>query len=323
MRWKGVRRAAALFLGASLVMGCAPLEVVEDDQRPSASPSSTPTTHTPTTSAPASSGTPTPSEAVTPSPSPSSTPSPGAAERALATLRVRGRGPMTGYDRGLFGQAWLDADRNGCDTRNDILRRDLARTELDPRTRGCVVLRGVLDDPYTGRRIDFVRGEATVDVDHVVALANGWVSGAARWDVTRRAAFANDPLNLLAVGAEVNSAKGAGDAATWLPPRRAFRCGYVARQVAVKAKFGLSVTPAERDAIALVLSRCPGQGLPPDSGAATAVPFATVPGADRTVGPGEFRSCAEARAAGAAPVRRGDPGYGPHLDGDGDGVACE
>ena len=36
-----------------------------------------------------------------------------------------------------------------------------------------------------------------------------------------------------------------------------------------------------------------------------------------------FRSCSEARAAGAAPVRRGDPGYGSHLDRDNDGVGCE
>ncbi len=169
---------------------------------------------------------------------------------------------MTGYTREVFGPAWADTDRNGCDTRDDILRRDLTRVSIMPGTYGCKVVRGVLRDPYTGRRIVFVIGGVSeVDIDHVVALANAWVSGAARWPYAKQIAFANDPLNLLAVDSAANRQKGAGDAATWLPPSKAYRCAYVARQVSVKSKYRLSVTPAEEAAIARVLSRCPQQRL--------------------------------------------------------------
>jgi hypothetical protein len=169
-----------------------------------------------------------------------------------------------------------------------------------------------------------------VDLDHVVALGNAWATGAYRWRIRKAAAFANDPLNLLPVDASANRQKSDGDAATWLPPNKAYRCAYLARQVAVKAKYGLWITEPERAAVARVLEGCPGQRLPADSGAPVRVPV-NVPdpgnpqdgGAE---GPGNevyFENCDAARLAGAAPVRRGDPGYGPHLDGDADGVACE
>ena len=172
---------------------------------------------------------------------------------------------MTGYDRDLFGPRWADVDRNGCDTRNDVLRRDLTALVIKPGTHGCVVLRGTLHDPYTGRTIAFVRGVGTslaVQIDHVVALGDAWQKGAARWSTQRRTVFANDPLNLLAVQGAANLAKGDADAATWLPPSTAYRCAYVARQVAVKLRYGLSVTPAERDALLRILARCPRQPLP-------------------------------------------------------------
>jgi hypothetical protein len=190
-------------------------------------------------------------------------PAPARADDALATLSVKGRGPKTGYAREEFGPAWADVDRNGCDTRNDVLNRDLAAKEWRPGTHGCVVVAGVLRDPYTGRRLVFAKADAAaVQIDHVVALSDAWQKGAARWDATRRESFANDPLNLLAVDGPTNAQKSDGDAATWLPPQRSYRCRFVARQVAVKAKWKLSVTPAERDAIARVLSRCPEQRLP-------------------------------------------------------------
>ncbi|MFN8157577.1 MAG: HNH endonuclease family protein [Candidatus Nanopelagicales bacterium] len=197
---------------------------------------------------------------------PSSTPvaRPGTALAALSRLTVKGRGPMTGYSRAQFGGRWPDVDRNGCDTRNDVLRRDLTSIRFRPGS-DCVVASGRLLDPYTGDVIDFVRGAATsskVQIDHVVALGDAWQKGAPRWTPDKRLEFANDPLNLLAVGGAVNQAKGDGDAATWLPPRTAYRCAYVARQVAVKTKYGVSVTSAERDAMARVLSRCPSQPLP-------------------------------------------------------------
>ncbi|HEU4465901.1 MAG TPA: HNH endonuclease family protein, partial [Agromyces sp.] len=175
---------------------------------------------------------------------------------ALATLPVKGRAPMTGYERDEFGHGWIDVDRNGCDTRNDVLARDLVAID---RPAGCRVLSGVLDDPYTGRVIEFVRGEGTsqlVQIDHVVPLANAWATGAQRFTDEERIAFANDPSNLLAVDGATNAQKGAGDAATWLPPDRSFRCEYVARQVEVKARHGLWVTPPERDAIERVLDGC-------------------------------------------------------------------
>ncbi len=247
----------------------------------------------------------------------------------MATLRVKGRAPMTGYDRDQFGQAWLDTNRNGCDTRNDILARDLTARA----TRHCVVESGTLQDPYTGTPIRFVRGDGDlVDIDHVVALGNAWATGAAGWDIRKRAALANDPMNLLAVDAGANRQKGDGDAATWVPSNKPYRCAYVARQVAVKAKYGLWATGPERQAMARVLSGCPGQGLPPDSGAPVWSPIGVnVPSrapADSAApathnGRVYYPNCDAARAAGAAPVHRGDPGYGPHLDRDGDGVACE
>ena len=189
----------------------------------------------------------------------------GSAAAALATLAVKGRAPKTGYDRALFGQAWADVDRNGCDTRNDVLRRDLTQYEVKPRTNGCRVLSGTLLDPYTGTTIAFVRGQDTsskVQIDHVVALSDAWQKGAQQWPTTRRTAYANDVLNLLAVDGLTNQRKGDGDAATWLPPHKPYRCPYAARQIAVKAKYALWVTLAERDALARILATCTSQSLP-------------------------------------------------------------
>jgi hypothetical protein len=243
---------------------------------------------------------------------------------------------MTGYDRDRFGAAWLDTGRNGCDTRNDILARDFTRRVYEPGTHGCVVTAGDLADPYTATRIHFVRGDGTlVDVDHVVALGNAWVTGAFRWEIRQRAALANDPMNLLAVDASANRQKGDGDAATWLPSNKPFRCGYVARQIAVKAKYGLWVTAPEKAAMERVLGRCPNQPAAPDSGAPVVAPLdLSDPGPPGSGSSGStggatgggnvyYENCEAARAAGAAPVHRGDPGYGPHLDRDGDGAACE
>lgn len=187
---------------------------------------------------------------------------PTAAE-TLATLRVKGRAPKTGYSRDRFGTAWSDVDHNACDTRNDILNRDLANKEWRPGTHDCVVVAGTITDPYTGRALTFAKARAAdVQIDHVVALSDAWQKGAQQWDATKRRAFANDPVELLAVDGPTNQRKGDGDAATWLPPERSFRCAYVARQIATKAKYGLWVTRAEHDAMARVLRRCPDQRLP-------------------------------------------------------------
>jgi hypothetical protein len=176
---------------------------------------------------------------------------------------VKGRAPKTGYDRPVvFGAAWKDVDRNGCDTRNDLLRRDLSRVVIKAGTHGCVVLAGTLRSPYTGKKIPFVRGVGTsnaVQIDHVVALMDAWQSGAQKLDLSRREQLANDPLNLLAVDGRSNAQKGAGNAATWLPASKGYRCAYVARQITVKAKYHLWVTAPERDAMARILGSCPAQ----------------------------------------------------------------
>ncbi|MFJ5860296.1 HNH endonuclease family protein [Pseudarthrobacter sp. NPDC092439] len=180
----------------------------------------------------------------------------------LEGLPVKGRAPAANYQREAFGQAWLDADRNGCDTRNDILRRDLAELEFMERS-GCRVSAGRFQDPYTAKTIDFRRGADTsreVQIDHVVALSDAWQKGAQQLTAGQRQNFANDPVNLVAADGAANQQKGAGDAATWLPRNKAFRCHYVARQVSVKAAYGLWVTPAEKEAMQRVLATCPGQG---------------------------------------------------------------
>jgi len=179
--------------------------------------------------------------------------------RVLKTLKVKGRAPMTGYDRNAFGSDWPDVDDNGCDTRNDILARDLFRLVFE--TKSCIILTGTLKDRYSGKTIHFVRGTESwkVQIDHVVALADAWQKGAQQWTPLLREQFANDPLNLKATDGSLNAQKGAGDAATWLPPNRSYRCAYVARQVAVKANYRLSVTLAEKRAIQTVLAECPNQ----------------------------------------------------------------
>ena len=187
------------------------------------------------------------------------------ASAVLETLAVKGRAPKTGYERSQFGPAWSDVDRNGCDTRNDILNRDLTSIIYKPGTHQCVVLSGTLIDPYSGEKIAFERGVATssdVQIDHVVALSNAWQTGAFKLTYEKRLAFANDPMNLLAVKGRLNSQKGDGDAATWLPPLKSIRCAYVAQQIVVKAKYGLWVTPPEKAAMVGLLSKCPGFKAP-------------------------------------------------------------
>ena len=168
-----------------------------------------------------------------------------------------------------------------------------------------------------------------MDVDHVVALDDAWVTGAFAWDDGTKVRFANDPLNLLAVDYSLNRQKGSGDAATWLPPLKSYRCAYVARQIAVKAKYHLWVKPAERAAMERILSACPGEPLPRSSTSRQTSAIATTraqPSDDSASQPpitGPFANCDAARSAGAAPVHRGEPGYSSQLDRDGDGTGCE
>ncbi|NNC12634.1 HNH endonuclease [Planctomonas sp. JC2975] len=184
----------------------------------------------------------------------------GTALAALDTIPVKGRAPHTGYDRvGDFGEAWKDIDGNHCDTRDDVLSRDLLQVV---KKGSCTVETGVLNDPYTGKTIDFQRGVQTsllVQIDHVVPLSDAWETGAQQLTQQQRETMANDPLELLAVDGPTNSAKGDGDAATWLPPNRSYWCTYAAKQVSVKAAYHLWVTQAEHDALERILGGCPSQ----------------------------------------------------------------
>lgn len=240
--------------------------------------------------------------------------------RILNTLPVKGRAPKTGYSRAQFGDAWSDIDHNGCDTRNDILNRDLTAKQ-HKNSRGCVVISGILNDPYTGKVINFMRGKDTseqVQIDHVVALSDAWQSGAQEISAQERLQLANDPENLLAVDGPANQQKSDSDAATWLPANASFRCSYVARQIRVKAKYHLWVKPAEKEAMINVLTPCAGAAAKP-----APVPQVDTPPAQNPAPALAFQTCADARAAGYRNMHRGAPGYSEHLDRDGDGIACE
>ena len=183
----------------------------------------------------------------------------------IQTQVTKGRAAKTGYTRDQFGPAWADVDRNGCDTRNDILKRDLVNEVFKEKTNSCTVLTGTLVDPFSGETINFVQGAKTsseVQIDHTVALSNAWQTGAFKLTADQRKAFANDPLNLLAVKGKLNSQKGDGDAATWLPPLKGFRCEYVSRQIAVKIKYKLWFTAPEKEAMIRILKTCPEKALP-------------------------------------------------------------
>lgn len=287
------------------------------------------------------------------------------ANAQLAVLPVKGRAPKTGYTRAQFGEAWTDNNnaaggRNGCDTRNDILRRDLTDLVIKPGSNGCTVLSGTLHDSYTATTILFSRGVATstrVQIDHMVALSDAWQTGAQQLTTEQRVDLANDPRNLQAVDGPANEAKGDSDAASWLPPNKSYRCTYVARQIQVKTSYHLWVTAAEKAAMTQQLTRCtptpettptptpaaaprtsptpattptptPAQA-PTPAVRSTLVPTTAPPAAPTTSAdpPADadvyYKNCAAVRAAGKAPLLAGEPGYRAGLDRDHDGVACE
>jgi Protein of unknown function (DUF1524) len=189
-------------------------------------------------------------------------PSYDTARATLARLPVKGWDRNTDFSRYRFGQAWSDDvnvefGHNGCNTRDDILRRDLA--DMIVRRGTCYVQAGVLHDPYTGHTIAFTRGPATseaVQIDHLVSLSDAWYKGAREWDDQRRRDFANDPRNLLAVSGQANFDKAFRDATGWLPPNEGFRCQFVAKQIDVKAAYGLWLSGNEKRAMQDVLARC-------------------------------------------------------------------
>ncbi len=184
------------------------------------------------------------------------------ATEALGALAVKGRSPKTGYTRAQFGDGWQSV--GNCDVRNHVLRRYMTNASVVSAT-DCSVQRGTLHDPYTDKIIEFTRGKLTsgaVQIDHMVALSDAWQKGAQQLPAETRRALANDPLNLMAVDGPANQKKADGDAATWLPPNKPYRCRYIARQIAVKLKYRLWITASERDAMRRILGGCPEQVLP-------------------------------------------------------------
>lgn len=161
------------------------------------------------------------------------------------------------YDRDEFGAGWLDTDGNGCDTRNDILARDLTQVKrADDR---CTVLTGTLHDSYTEKTISFVRGAATsaaVQIDHIVPLSLAWRNGAWSWSDEKREAFANDPINLLAVDGPTNGSKSDKSISEWLPPKVGAHCTYVAMYVSVHEKYDLAMSDADKKATRKLIDAC-------------------------------------------------------------------
>lgn len=178
------------------------------------------------------------------------------ATEILEKLEVKGRAPKTGYSRDEFYSGWPTVE--GCNLRQRIIRREFGDSAvLD----GCTVVAGEFDEPYTGEHRVFTEKSqiSKIQIDHVVALSDAWQKGAQYMEKEVRYNIATDPLNLLAVDGPANEQKSDGDAATWLPSNKKFRCQYVARQVSVKYKYGLWVTEAEKEAIANILINCPNE----------------------------------------------------------------
>lgn len=180
-----------------------------------------------------------------------------AALTLIDQLATKGRGPKTGYSRNQFGDSWTDSAAgvpyafNGCYTRDDILRRDLTGIQVRPGSHDCVVISGVLADPYTGADLPFSKAQAAdIQIDHVFPLSLAWQMGAAAWDRDRRTRFANDPLNLLAVDGGQNQIKKDSGPASWLPPSKSIRCAYAVRFAQVALAYQLAVPLPDKEEMA-------------------------------------------------------------------------
>lgn len=336
---KSLTMIAGSLLFSALVVGCSGTSSPIVSTAPT-TVATAPTTINPTSAPSHSVDVPTEVDAtIAPTPTTVTTsPASNTTQSVLSTLEVKGKAPKTGYNRDLFGKAWADVDKNDCDTRNDILNRDLTDIYKDS---GCKVKTGKLADTYTATNIDFVRGNgALIDIDHIVALGNVWITGGQQLTDAQRLYIANDSLNLRAVQASANRQKGDSDAASWLPSNKSVRCDYVAHQIAVKAKYKLWVTQAEKEAMDVILAGCPDFPLPVDgsltasnandsqapvkpvesSVAPVPAPAAgvTVEGVDP-----RFASCKQAKANGFGPYTKYQIEYGYYTDADKDGIVCE
>lgn len=176
--------------------------------------------------------------------------------RELCSLKIRDGAGAGGYKREFFGNRWADLDHDGCNTRFEILIRDLHQPRTDPEA-PCRVIGGRFVDPYTGTTTNFDRAPGnTIQIDHVVALGDAWASGANEWSPEQRLKYANDPRVLVAASGEANQEKGRLAAQDWLPSNKSFRCAYARQQINIKYRWGLTVTASERARLLQTLRRC-------------------------------------------------------------------
>lgn len=205
------------------------------------------------------------------------TPAPGSPTRVqlealLTQVRTVPKRPHPGgYERGckagqgcVFGPAWTDDNdgpggHDGCDTRNNVLAVQLSSPSFRASSKNCVVLGGILDDPYTGQRVTFDKADAkAVQIDHVYPLAAAWDMGASEWTAAQRTIFANDlDYNLLAVDGKTNQAKSDQTPAQWLPPAGANHCFYAGKYLTVATHYELPVTTADHTALQRIARGCP------------------------------------------------------------------
>ena len=263
-------------------------------------------------------------------PEPAMAPEASGTRALLDSLQVETEPMRFGYDRDLFNH-WSDLDGDSCNTRYEVLiAESLESVETSD---GCRPTSGLWISAFDGATTSNPR---LFDIDHLVPLAEAWDSGASNWNSSRREAFANDqtsPLTLIAVSASSNRSKGDRDPAEWLPPAFEYRCEYVAAWVAVKARWELSVDPAEKTAIDSVLADCYVAATPP----ASVLPTTTSPTPAPTTttssptglleNPGDAKNCSDfsTQAEAQAWFKRYFSSFGDvaRLDGDSDGVACE
>lgn len=190
---------------------------------------------------------------------PSSIPNKAQSIKDLSQLKVKAKSYNPTYKRSAFGDPWEDIDKNGCDTRNDILHRDLFQQVTSFEKGPCIIVSGKLLDPYTNKTINFTRGSSTsilVQIDHVVSLSNAWQTGAYKLSETQRTELANDPQNLVTTSGKVNQLKSDKDASSWEPENQSFQCSYAALTIAVKKKYKLWVTKSEKTALSKLLQSC-------------------------------------------------------------------
>ena len=177
----------------------------------------------------------------------------------LEKLEIKGRAPKTGYSRDQFYDTW--PIEKGCNLRQRIIKRDFGETAvLD--SDNCTVISGKFFEPYNGVEMEYKQKSEIskgIQIDHIVALSDAWQKGAQYKSKDVRYNIATDPLNLIAADASANMQKSDGDAATWLPKNKSFRCQYIARQISVKYKYGLWVSSSEKNAMKRVLDTCPNE----------------------------------------------------------------